>query len=101
MMREESGELLDVATIGLERLRREPALMAEMGEPVAPEVRRRAKPLDERLIAMFGMAGAIVLAATVFRQSADSDRWRGAFRHAEWYFFPAILVVSVGLLVAG
>jgi len=37
MMREESGELLDVATIGLERLRREPALMAEMGEPVAPE----------------------------------------------------------------
>lgn len=57
-------------------------------------------PLDERFIAMFGTAGAIVLAATVFRQSTDSDRWRGAFRHAEWYFFPAILAVSVGLLVS-
>lgn len=55
-------------------------------------------PLDIRLAALFGMAGAIVLAATVFRQSADSLRWRSAFKHAEWYFFWIILATSLGLL---
>nr|MCU0231719.1 hypothetical protein [Acidobacteriota bacterium] len=42
-------------------------------------------PVGIRGLAIFGIAGTIVLAATVFRQSADSLRWRSAFKHAEWY----------------
>lgn len=56
-----------------------------------------AGPLGIRLLAMFGIAGTIVLAATVFRQSADSLRWRSAFKHAEWYYFWVILAVVAGL----
>jgi hypothetical protein len=57
--------------------------------------------IDERAVAIFGMAGAIVLAATVFRESTDSPRWRHALKHAEWYFFPLVTVVALSLLVIG
>jgi hypothetical protein len=56
-------------------------------------------PLGIRGLAMFGIAGTIVLAATVFRQSADSLRWRSAFKHAEWYYFWVILAVVAGLVL--
>ncbi|MCU0255055.1 MAG: hypothetical protein MUE47_11045, partial [Acidobacteria bacterium] len=56
-------------------------------------------PVGIRGLAMFGIAGTIVLAATVFRQSADSLRWRSAFKHAEWYYFWVILAVVVGLVL--
>lgn len=56
-------------------------------------------PFDDRLVAMFGIPAAIVLAATVFRQSADSPRWRPLFRRAEWYFFWAILATAAGLVL--
>ena len=35
MLGQESAELVEIAAIGFERLRRKPALMPEMGEPVA------------------------------------------------------------------
>ena len=57
-------------------------------------------PLDERMIAVFGIAGTIVLAATVFRQSVESTQLRPHFKRAEWYYFWVILAVAVGLLVA-
>ena len=56
-------------------------------------------PLDERMIAVFGIAGTIVLAATVFRQSVESTQLRPHFKRAEWYYFWVILAVAVGLLV--
>lgn len=56
-------------------------------------------PFDDRLVAIFGISAAIVLAATLFRQSADSLSWRPAFKHAEWYFFWVILATAVGLLL--
>jgi len=56
-------------------------------------------PFDDRLVAMFGVSAAIVLAATLFRQSADSLSWRPVFKHAEWYFFWVVLATAVGLLV--
>lgn len=58
-------------------------------------------PFDERCVALFGMAGAIVLAATVFRESADSPRWRYALKHAEWYFFPVVTVAALSALLSG
>ena len=57
-------------------------------------------PFDERMIAVFGIAGTIVLAATVFRQSVESTQLRPHFKRAEWYYFWVILAVAVGLLVA-
>ncbi len=56
-------------------------------------------PFDERCIALFAMVGAIVLAASVFRESADSLRWRHAFKHAEWYFFPVVFAIALGVLL--
>lgn len=58
-------------------------------------------PFDERCIAVFAMVGAIVLAASVFRESADSPRWRHALRRAEWYFFPIVTVVALSVLLIG
>ena len=57
-------------------------------------------PFDERMIAVFGIAGTIVLAATAFRQSVESTQLRPHFKRAEWYFFWVILAVAVSLLVA-
>jgi hypothetical protein len=52
-------------------------------------------PWDGRFAALFGMVAAVLLAATVFRQSIDSSRLRPAFKHAEWYFFWLVLAVAV------
>jgi hypothetical protein len=57
-------------------------------------------PFDARMIAVFGIAGTIVLAATVFRQSVESTQLRPHFKRAEWYYFWVILAVAVGLLFA-
>jgi hypothetical protein len=52
-------------------------------------------PWDIRLSAMFGMSAAVLLAATVFRHSIDSDRARPFFKHAEWHFFWWVLALAV------
>jgi hypothetical protein len=52
-------------------------------------------PWDVRWTAMFGMAAVVLLAATLFRFSIDSDRLRPAFKHAEWHFFWWVLVLAV------
>jgi hypothetical protein len=44
-------------------------------------------PWDVRLALMFAMIGAVLLTATVFRFSIDSDRLRPFFKHAEWHYF--------------
>jgi hypothetical protein len=54
-------------------------------------------PFDERMVAVFAIAGTIVLAATVFRQSVDSTQLRPHFKRAEWYYFWVILAVALGL----
>jgi len=57
-------------------------------------------PWDIRLTAMFGMSAAVLLAATVFRHSIDSDRARPFFKHAEWHFFWWVLALAVWAVVA-
>lgn len=52
-------------------------------------------PWDARLAALFAMVAAVVLSATVFRLSIDSDRLRPIFKHAEWHFFWYVLVLAV------
>jgi hypothetical protein len=52
-------------------------------------------PWDIRLSAAFGMVGAVVMAATVFRHSIDSERLRPFFKHAEWHFFYLVLVLAL------
>lgn len=52
-------------------------------------------PWDARLGALFAMVAAVVLAATVFRLSIDSDRLRPLFKHAEWFFFWLVLTVAI------
>ena len=58
-------------------------------------------PWDVRLTALFGMVAAVLLAATVFRHSIDSDRARPYFKHAEWHFFYIVLAVAVWAVVRG
>jgi hypothetical protein len=52
-------------------------------------------PWDVRLTALFGMVAAVLLAATVFRHSIDSDRARPFFKHAEWHFFYVVLALAI------
>lgn len=52
-------------------------------------------PWDARLGAFFAMVAAVVLAATVFRLSIDSERLRPLFKHAEWFFFWLVLTLAV------
>ncbi len=52
-------------------------------------------PWDVRLTALFGMVAAVLLAATVFRHSIDSDRARPFFKHAEWHFFWVVLALAI------
>jgi hypothetical protein len=52
-------------------------------------------PWDVRLAALFGMVAAVLLAATVFRHSIDSDRARPFFKHAEWHFFYVVLAIAI------
>ncbi|MEJ2580060.1 MAG: hypothetical protein P8127_00225 [Acidobacteriota bacterium] len=58
-------------------------------------------PWDIRLAALFGMAAAVLLAATVFRHSIDSDRLRPFVKHAEWHFFYVILAVAIWAVFRG
>ena len=51
-------------------------------------------PWDLRLTAMFGMVAAVLLAATIFHHSIDSDRARPFFKHAEWHFFWWVLALA-------
>ncbi len=62
---------------------------------INPLVFAALAPWDIRLTACFGMAAAVVLAATVFRHSIDSDRMRPFFKHAEWHFFWWVLALAV------
>lgn len=55
---------------------------------------------DRRVVALFGMAAVVVLAATIFERSIDSDRWRPLFKKAEWYFFWVVLATAVGLALS-
>jgi hypothetical protein len=56
-------------------------------------------PLDVRLTALFGLVAMVLLAATFFRQSIDSDRFRPWLKHAEWYSFWIYLALAVWLSV--
>jgi len=58
-------------------------------------------PWDVRLTAMFGMVAAVLLAATVFRHSIDSDRARPFFKHAEWHFFYIVLALAIWAVLRG
>lgn len=50
---------------------------------------------DVRYLAFSGMTAAVLLSATLFRQSVDSTALRPAFKHAEWHFFWYVLAVAI------
>ena len=58
-------------------------------------------PWDVRLAALFGMVAAVLLAATIFRHSIDSDRARPFFKHAEWHFFYVVLALALWAVFRG
>jgi len=53
-------------------------------------------PWDARFLAVFGMVAAVLLSATVFRKSVDSERLRAAFKHAEWHYFWIVFAIALG-----
>lgn len=57
-------------------------------------------PWDIRAAALFGMVAAVLMAATVFRHSIDSDRLRPVVKHAEWHFFWWVLALAIWAVVA-
>jgi hypothetical protein len=67
---------------------------------VGPILLAALAPWDLRATALFGMAAAVLLAATVFRRSIDSDRLRPFVKHAEWHFFYLALAVALGAVLA-
>lgn len=67
---------------------------------INPVVFAALAPWDLRAAALFGMVAAVLLAATVFRHSIDSDRARPHFKHAEWHFFYVVLALAVWAVVA-
>jgi hypothetical protein len=62
---------------------------------IHPVVFAALAPWDIRLAAFFGMVAAVLLAATIFRHSIDSDRMRPFFKHAEWHFFWWVLALAI------
>ena len=50
---------------------------------------------DGRLAALFGMVSAVLLCATVFRDSVDSPAMRPFFKHAEWHYFWYVFAIAV------
>jgi hypothetical protein len=56
-------------------------------------------PWDGRTAAMFGMQAAILLTATVFRDSVNTPAWRPFFKHLEWHYFWYVLALAIGLFV--
>jgi hypothetical protein len=62
---------------------------------ILPVVFAILAPWDIRLAAVFGMVAAVLLAATLFRHSIDSDKMRPFFKHAEWHFFWWVLALAI------
>ncbi len=54
---------------------------------------------DTRAVAVLAIAVAVLLAATVFRNSIDSDRLRPLFKHAEWHYFLVVMAIAIGVVV--
>ena len=52
-------------------------------------------PWDGRLAALFAMVAAVLLCATVFRDSVDSPNMRPFFKHFEWHYFWYVFVITV------
>ncbi len=50
---------------------------------------------DGRLAALFGMVAAVLLCATVFRDSVNSPNMRPFFKHFEWHYFWCVFVIAV------
>ena len=58
-------------------------------------------PWDIRLTAMFAMVAAVLLSASIFKLSIDSDRIRPYIWHAEWHYFYLITGVAIWVVVRG
>jgi hypothetical protein len=52
-------------------------------------------PWDGRLAALFAMVASVLLGATVFRDSVDSQNMRPFFKHFEWHYFWYVFVIAV------
>lgn len=52
-------------------------------------------PWDGRLAALFAMVAAVLLCATVFRDSVDSPDLRPFFKHFEWHYFWYVFVLAM------
>jgi len=50
---------------------------------------------DGRLAALFGMVAAVLLCATVFRDSVDSPSMRPFFKHFEWHYFWYVFLIAL------
>jgi len=50
---------------------------------------------DGRLAALFAMVAAVLLCATVFRDSVDSSNMRPFFKHFEWHYFWYVFAIAV------
>jgi hypothetical protein len=57
-------------------------------------------PWDGRLAALFGMAAAVLLCATVFRDSVDSPTMRPFFKHFEWHYFWYVFAVTLWAILS-
>jgi len=55
---------------------------------------------DGRLAALFGMVAAVLLCATIFRDSADSPSMRPFFKHFEWHYFWYVFVIALWAFVS-
>ena len=57
-------------------------------------------PWDGRITAIFGMQAAVLLSATVFRDSVDAPAWRPFFKHLEWHYFWYVFALAIGLCLS-
>jgi hypothetical protein len=55
--------------------------------------------LDGRLAAIFAMAAAVLLSATLFRDSIRYDRLRTYFKHTEWYYFWIVFALALLIVI--
>lgn len=55
---------------------------------------------DLRALSVFAIAAAVVLAATVLRNSADATGLSAFLKRAEWYYFWLVLVIAVSEAIA-
>jgi hypothetical protein len=55
--------------------------------------------LDGRLAAVFAMPAAVLLSATLFRDSIRYERLRAYFKHTEWYYFWIVFLLAVLIAV--